>query len=43
MSLESYTARELEVLERIGRRETLETYFSWNQTHLSEFQEGRRV
>ena len=42
MTFQDYSARELEYLERIGRRETLETYFDWPQTHLSEFQEGRR-
>lgn len=39
--LESYSARELDFLERIGRREVLETYFDWDQRHLSEFEGGR--
>lgn len=41
MSLQSYSARDVDYLRRIGRLETVETYFDWSQTHLSEFPEGR--
>ncbi|MFW5905290.1 MAG: hypothetical protein ACOCUO_00405 [archaeon] len=41
--LASYTDAEIQVLEDLGRRRVVETYFDWMQTHFSEFQEGRRL